>query len=122
MTLLPALTDVRGQLAALTYPGFISRTGVAQLKHLPRYLRGISARLDKLPTAVAQDRVSQNEVARAMDRFVAAGGRLPLPPDAPERLVRVRWLLEELRVSLFAQQLRTAEPVSVQRIVKALAG
>jgi len=121
MTLLPALTDVRGQIAALIYPGFISATGVTQLKHLPRYLRAVSARLDKLPTAVAQDRVSQNEVARAMERFVAAGGRIPLPPDAPERLVRVRWLLEELRVSLFAQQLRTAEPVSLQRIVKALA-
>jgi len=121
MTLLPALSDVRGQLAALVYPGFISRMGAARLKHLPRYLRAISARLDKLPTAVAQDRVSQNEVARAMERFVAAGGRVPLPANADERLVRVRWLLEELRVSLFAQQLRTAEPVSLQRIVKALA-
>ncbi|MCU1637837.1 MAG: ATP-dependent helicase [Microbacteriaceae bacterium] len=122
MTLLPALSDVREQLGRLIYPGFIARTGSAQLKHLPRYLRAIVARLEKLPTSVAQDRVSQNEVAAATARFVAAGGRIPLPADAPERLVRVRWLLEELRVSLFAQQLRTAEPVSTQRIVKALAG
>ena len=121
MTLLPALSDVREQLGGLIYPGFISRTGSAQMRHLPRYLRGIVARLEKLPTSVAQDRVSQNEVAAATARFVSAGGRIPLPPGAPERLVRVRWLLEELRVSLFAQQLRTAEPVSTQRIAKALA-
>ena len=121
MTLLPALADVRAQMAGLVYPGFISRTGVAQLTHLPRYLRAIAARLEKLPTAVAQDRVSQNEVTKATERYAGAGGRIPLPAGAPERLVRVRWLLEELRVSLFAQQLRTAEPVSMQRIVKALA-
>ncbi|WP_165064917.1 ATP-dependent RNA helicase HrpA [Marisediminicola senii] len=121
MTLLPALSDVRTQLAGLIYPGFVSRTGVAQLQHLPRYLRAIVARLERLPTAVAQDRVAQNEVATAFAKFAAAGGTVPLPGDAPARLVRVRWLLEELRVSLFAQQLRTAEPVSVQRITKALA-
>ncbi|MBC7724879.1 MAG: ATP-dependent RNA helicase HrpA [Burkholderiaceae bacterium] len=121
MTLLPALADVRSQMAGLVYPGFISRTGVAQLTHLPRYLRAIAARLEKLPTAVAQDRVSQNEVAKATERYTSAGGRIPFPVGTPERLVRVRWLLEELRVSLFAQQLRTAEPVSMQRIIKALA-
>ncbi len=122
MTLLPALSDVREQLAALIYPGFISRTGPERLTHLPRYLKAIEARLEKLPTSVAQDRVAQTEVHRAIERFTAAGGRMPLPAGSPANLERVRWLVEELRVSLFAHPIRTAEPVSYQRIVKALTG
>ena len=121
MILIPSITDVRTQLAGLIYPGFISRTGVAQLKHLPRYLKAIVARLERLPTSVAQDRVGQLEAHKATERYVAAGGRIPLPPDSAEKLLKVRWLVEELRVSLFAQHLRTAEPVSMQRIIKALA-
>ena len=121
MTLLPALSDVREQVAALVFTGFISRTGAAQLRHLTRYLRAIVGRLDKLPTAVAQDRVAQNEALAATNKYLTAGGKLPLAPDASATLVRVRWLLEEYRVSLFAQHLRTAEPVSMQRIQKALA-
>ena len=84
MTLLPALSDVREQLAALIFPGFISRTGPERLTHLPRYLKAIEARLEKLPTSVAQDRVAQTEVHRAIERFTAAGGRMPLPPHSPE--------------------------------------
>ena len=121
MTLIPALADVREQLAGLLYPGFVSRTGVAQLRHVTRYLRAIVARLERLPTSVAQDRVGQLEAARATARFVEAGGKFPLAAGSDPTLVHVRWLVEELRVSLFAQQLRTAEPVSMQRIVKALA-
>ena len=120
MTLLPALSDVREQVAGLVFPGFISRTGAAQLRHLPRYLRAIVARLEKLPTAVAQDRVAQNEALAATAKYLTARGTLPLTPDASATLIRVRWLLEEFRVSLFAQHLRTAEPVSIQRIQKAL--
>jgi len=121
MAVLPAVTDAREQLAGLVFPGFISRTGSAQLRHLPRYLRGIAARLDKLPTEIARDRTWANEVQAATAKYVAAGGRIPLAPGTPEKLVRVRWMLEELRVSLFAQQLGTAETVSPQRIAKALA-
>ena len=67
-------------------------------------------------------RAWQNDIDRALAMFADAGGQIPLPPDAPEHLVRARWLIEELRVSLFAQQLRTAEPVSLQRVQKVLAG
>lgn len=69
-----------------------------------------------------RDRAWQNDVDRALAMFADAGGQIPLGADAPERLVRARWLIEELRVSLFAQQLRTAEPVSLQRVQKVLAG
>ncbi len=121
MAVLPAVSDARSQLAALVYPGFVSATGVAQLRHLPRYLRGIVARLEKLPTDVARDRVWMTEVQTATSRYTSAGGTLPLPADAPAHLVRARWMLEELRISFFAQQLGTAETVSLQRIQKALA-
>ena len=121
MAVLPALSDAREQLAGLIFPGFISRTGSAQLRHVPRYIRGITSRLEKLPSDIARDHVWMTQVQAAMAKYTAAGGRIPLAADAPERIVRVRWMLEELRVSLFAQHLGTAESVSPQRIQKALA-
>jgi ATP-dependent helicase HrpA len=61
-----------------------------------------------------------NQLEPSIAAFEAAGGGIPIDPEAPERLERVRWMLEELRVGLFAQELRTAETVSPQRIAKAL--
>ena len=121
MSLVASLADAREQLAGLVFPGFISSTGVAQLRHVPRYLKGITGRIEKLPTELARDRAWQQQVQDATSRYEAAGGRIPLAAHTPEKLVRVRWMLEELRVSLFAQQLGTAETISPQRIVKALA-
>ena len=83
---------------------------------------GIVRRVERLPDQVNRDRVWMTEVATATDLYRAAGGMLPLTREVPERLVPVRWLLEELRLSLFAQGLPTAEPVSLQRIRRALAG
>ncbi|MCA0347243.1 MAG: DUF3418 domain-containing protein, partial [Actinobacteria bacterium] len=82
--------------------------------------QAILARMQGLVEQPGRDRARQNEVDRALAMFADAGGEVPLPADAPEHLVRARWLIEELRVSLFAQQLRTAEPVSLQRVQKAL--
>jgi len=62
------------------------------------------------------------EIEEATARYVSAGGDLPLPRDAAPHLRHARWMLEELRLSLFAQHLGTAEPVSLQRITKVLAG
>jgi ATP-dependent helicase HrpA len=122
MALLPALSDAREQLAGLVYPGFVSGTGLTRLRHLPRYLGGITARIAKLVDNPSRDRVWMNEVQAATARFENAGGRIPLPADAPPSLVRARWMIEELRISLFAQELRAAETVSLQRIQKVLAG
>jgi ATP-dependent helicase HrpA len=120
MSLVASLADAREQLAGLVFPGFISSTGAAQLRHVPRYLKGITVRIDKLPIELARDRAWQLQVQESTARYVAAGGRIPLAPHTSEKLVRVRWMLEELRVSLFAQTLGTAETVSPQRIAKAL--
>ncbi|MBN9175841.1 MAG: ATP-dependent RNA helicase HrpA [Microbacterium sp.] len=121
MTLLAALGDVKVQLAGLVFPGFIARTGLARLAHLPRYLEGALQRALALGDAPGRDRQRMTEFERAAAAFAEAGGTIPAPADAPAALVRARWLLEEYRVSLYAQQLGTAEPVSPQRITKVLA-
>ncbi|MCU1472315.1 ATP-dependent RNA helicase HrpA [Amnibacterium sp.] len=121
LPLLPALTDARGQLDALIHPGFVSIDGAARLPRLAVYTAGMVRRVERLPEQANRDRVWMTEVATATDLYRAAGGVLPLTRDVPEPLVRVRWLLEELRLSLFAQGLPTSEPVSLQRIRRALA-
>ncbi|MEF2976620.1 ATP-dependent RNA helicase HrpA [Subtercola sp. YIM 133946] len=125
VSLLAALTDARSQLAALIFAGFISSTGTEQLKSYPRYLSGVEQRMQKLPDAPARDRAWLTEVQTAIARYEAAGGTLPLPAEPlvtlGPTLVRARWMLEELRISLFAQSLGTDGPVSLQRIQKVLA-
>lgn len=122
MTLLGPLGDARAQLDALIHPGFVAGTGVVRLRRIPVYLAGITHRVSKLAENTGRDRVWMAEVQLATDRYLAAGGQLPLPQDPDSTLARARWMLEELRLSLFAQHLGTAEPVSLQRITKILAG
>ncbi|HEY8911931.1 ATP-dependent RNA helicase HrpA [Lacisediminihabitans sp.] len=121
VALLSPLADTREQLSALVYPGFVSATGLAQLRRLPVYLTAIVHRIGKLAENLGRDRVWMSEVQSATARYTAAGGTLSLATGADERLVRARWLLEELRLSLFAQHIATAEPVSLQRITRLLA-
>ena len=125
LQVLSQVADAQAQINGLVWAtgsgeGFVSRTGLARLERLPVYLQAILARMQGLVEQPGRDRARQNEVDRALAMFADAGGEVPLPADAPEHLVRARWLIEELRVSLFAQQLRTAEPVSLQRVQKAL--
>ena len=121
------VTDAKSQLNGLVYAsqnggGFVSHAGLDRLERLPVYLQAILVRMKALTENPGRDRAWQNDIDRALAMFADAGGQIPLPPDAPEHLVRARWLIEELRVSLFAQQLRTAEPVSLQRVQRVLAG
>ncbi|WP_026551136.1 ATP-dependent RNA helicase HrpA [Arthrobacter sp. H20] len=117
-----ALNDVRSQLEQLVYPGFVAKTGYAQLSHLPRYLAGIETRLAKLSGNVQRDSLGVAVVQRLEDEYddavaaLAPGGR-----KTPPALARVRWMLEELRISLFAQELGTAYTVSEKRIRAAIA-
>ena len=117
-----AAQQIDGLVWATNTIGFVSHTGLDRLERLPVYLEAIQQRMRGLTENPGRDRAWQNEVDRVRGAFAQAGGTVPLPEDAPEHLVRARWLIEELRVSLFAQQLRTAEPVSAQRILKVLAG
>lgn len=114
--------DASAQLDALVFAGFVSRTGLAQLDRLPVYLRAIRHRMEQLQANAGRDRVWQNEIDRVSEAYEKAGGSFPLAPDAPSPLPEVRWLIEELRISLFAQQLGTRGTVSAKRIMKALTG
>ena len=122
LALIAPLGDARSQLDALVYPGFVSATGLDRLRRLPVYLAGIVHRVGRLADNVGRDRVWMTEVQQATEHYLAAGGSLPLTVGADPRLTHPRWLLEELRLSLFAQHLGTSEPVSLQRITKALGG
>jgi len=122
MALLAPLADAREQLSDLVYPGFVAATGGVRLRRIPVYLAALAHRIERLADNAGRDRVWLSEVQEATQRYVSAGGDLPLQPDAPEHLRHARWMLEELRVSLFAQHLPTAEPVSLQRITKVLGG
>ncbi|SJM70582.1 ATP-dependent RNA helicase HrpA [Gulosibacter sp. 10] len=119
---LGSLTDARAQLEGLVFDGFVSRTGMERLRHLPRYLRAVSYRLERLTVNAAKERAGMLELERALELYAAAGGTIPAGPDDDPGLVQVRWLLEEFRVSLFAQQLGTAQSVSLKRIRAALPG
>ena len=120
--LMAPLADARSQLAALVHPGFVSRTGLVQLRRVPVYLSGLIHRVSKLQENPGRDRTWLGEMEQATELYTAAGGNLPLQPGAPDYLRQARWMLEELRLGLFAQHLPTSAPVSVQRIRKALHG
>jgi ATP-dependent helicase HrpA len=120
LTLLAALGDVRGQLSGLVFPGFVSAIGLARLAHVPRYLAAALERVRGLSDNPGRDRQRQTEYERSAVAYTEAGGTIPVAPEASAGIAHARWLLEELRVSLFAQRLGTAEPVSAQRILKAL--
>ncbi|WP_417506904.1 ATP-dependent RNA helicase HrpA [Microbacterium sp.] len=122
LALLGPLNDIRTQLSGLLHPGFVSAAGVDRLAHFPRYLEGMLDRLKTLGSEPGKDRARMTEYERMAKAFEDAGGTIPLPSDAPPALVEVRWLLEEYRVSVFAQRLGTAQPVSPQRIMKVLSG
>jgi ATP-dependent helicase HrpA len=109
--------DIAAQLARLVPKRFLATTTWAQLAHLPRYLKAITMRLDKLRADPARDAQRLAELRPLEQRYVRQLAERRGVADA--RLDEFRWLLEELRVSLFAQELRTPQPVSVKRLEKA---
>ncbi|WP_030484085.1 ATP-dependent RNA helicase HrpA [Nocardioides aequoreus] len=119
MAALPAMNDMRGQLERLMAPGFVGEAGPARLRDYPRYLRAMSERLDRLGD-LRRDRELMDRVVPLQEAWRHQVEALPegVPPDAGLR--RVRWLLEEYRVSLWAQHLGTSEAVSDARIRKLL--
>ncbi|MGT2470555.1 ATP-dependent RNA helicase HrpA [Paraburkholderia terrae] len=111
-----AFADMQNQLDALIGKRFIVDTPYAQLTHFPRYLKGIALRIDKLKADSARDARQFAELQPLAQNYQRALAQRGGVPDA--RLAEFRWLLEELRVSLFAQELRTPMPVSVKRLYK----
>ena len=102
----------------LLAPGWLARTPWERLQHLPRYLKAASARLDKLRADPQRDaRLAQELAALERPYRQAVSGRAKFGPTGPP-LEQFGWLLQELRVSLFAQERRTPVPVSVKRLTK----
>ncbi len=119
MAALPAMTDLRAQLGRLVHPDFVADAGAAALRHYPRYLRAMMARLDRL-SDLARDRRLADQVEVLQQAWQHRVDALPAGRPMGADLRAVRWMLEEYRVSLWAQSLGTAQPVSDARIRKAL--
>ena len=121
MTMLPALTDMKAQLGRLVHDGFVADAGPTQLRRYPVYLRALSDRRDpaRRGRRVARDRQQMDRITDLQEAYLHQVDALPAGRPPGERLRRVRWMLEEYRVSLWAQQLGTPYPVSDQRIRKA---
>jgi len=116
----PAVADMCAQLSGLIYPGFVTATGYRRLPQLTRYLRGIEWRLDKLPENPARDATNMAVAQRVEQAYRQAVADLPPARRNDPDVTEVRWMLEELRVSLFAQTLGTRGSVSENRILAAL--
>ncbi|KVG63738.1 ATP-dependent RNA helicase HrpA [Burkholderia pseudomultivorans] len=111
-----AYADLQQQLGALVGKRFVIDTPYAQLAHFPRYLKGIALRIDKLKADPARDAKQAGELQPLVQQYQRAVSQRGGVVDP--RLAEFRWLLEELRISLFAQELRTPMPVSVKRLYK----
>ncbi len=115
-----AVRDIEDQLSWLVYKGFIANTPHEWLMHYPRYLKAVDLRLDKLRYGVDKDRQRMGSITPL---WVDCKTRLANNDEKgviDAELIKFRWMVEELRVSQFAQELRTVEPVSVKRLEKQL--
>jgi ATP-dependent helicase HrpA len=116
----PAVADIREQLTALAGPGYLAAAGLARLPSVARYLRGIERRLDKLTDNPGRDAQLMAVVHGVTDEYHDALAALSAAARAGEEAQAVRWMIEELRVSLFAQTLGTPAPVSERRVRSAI--
>jgi ATP-dependent helicase HrpA len=113
-----SIGDMKQQLDQLVFVGFLQHTSYRQLQQLPRYLKGIAKRLEKLGHAAARDRKLMQEMGGLYDKWREREQKYRQRGRRDERIEELRWMFEELRVSLFAQELKTAYPVSLKRIEK----
>ena len=117
----PALDDVAEQRGTLVYPGFVAATGRDRLPDVLRYLQAITFRLDKLGESVGRDARRMATVHAVDARFAEVLEAIPPGGPADAELTRIGWMVEELRVSLFAQPLGAAAGTSEKRILDAIA-
>ncbi|MFK8066990.1 MAG: ATP-dependent RNA helicase HrpA [Gammaproteobacteria bacterium] len=108
---LSVLQEIQQQLDYLIYPGFVSQTNLEWLEQVPRYLKAIDKRLDKLDRDPAKDKSLSKAISKFWMRYTEQGSKT-------EQYENYRWMIEELRVSLFAQELGTSCPVSEKRLEK----
>ncbi|MEJ2692395.1 MAG: DUF3418 domain-containing protein, partial [Candidatus Thiodiazotropha sp.] len=113
---LDSARDMRAQLDRLIFQGFMAEVPESHLLDYPRYLNGLLKRIDKLPHAAGRDRQRMAEMSEFQQRWSEWEAQCRSEGRVDERVEEIRWQLEELRISLFAQELGTAFPVSVKRV------
>ncbi|MFE9691774.1 ATP-dependent RNA helicase HrpA [Micromonospora sp. NPDC005806] len=120
LAVVAALADIRNQLGGLVHKGFITEAGYARLPDLLRYLTAIERRLDRLPGNPQRDKQQQDRIAVVQREYQDMVAALPPAKRQSAAVRQVRWMIEELRVNVFAQALGTPYPVSEQRIYRAM--
>lgn len=111
-----AYNDIKTQLESLVYRGFVCQSGEKKLPDLQRYLKAVERRLEKLPIDPNKDRLAMIQLKPAIDAYQGLASKLAHHPEKEQMLSEIHWMIEELRVSLFAQQLGTAIPISAKRV------
>ncbi len=115
-----AIADLRRQMTGLLHRGFVATAGRRRLPDLVRYLRAMAHRMEKLPANAVRDELWTAQVAAVTAEYEQLRAELPSTGAPDDPVVRVRWMLEELRVGLFAQSIGTPRPISEQRVYKAI--
>ena len=115
-----ALSDIQVQLNGLIYPNFVTQTGYKRLADLHRYLTAIDRRLDKLVVDSNADRAKMLRVEQVQNAYQQLLAKLPKSKPISDEVREIRYMIEELRVSLFAQQLGTKYPISDKRILNVI--
>lgn len=116
-----ALSDIKSQLAGLVYQGFVQKSGYDRLPDLQRYLQAIDKRIDKLAQDVNRDRAAMLRVEQVQQAYQQLLAKLPKSKPISDEVAEIRYMIEELRVSLFAQQLGTKYQVSDKRVLNLIA-
>ncbi|WJG07862.1 ATP-dependent RNA helicase HrpA [Aliiglaciecola sp. LCG003] len=122
LDLISAQGDIKQHLNSLVFTGFVAQIGYARLDDWNRYINGIDRRLEKLPIDPHKDRMHQLSIEKIQAKYQVSLQKIPQGKPIPDALAAIRWMIEELRVSLFAQQLGTAFPISIKRIENQLQG
>ncbi|YCH28836.1 ATP-dependent RNA helicase HrpA [Erwinia sp. D4-22] len=120
MTMALGLSDIKAQMSGLVYRGFVTQNGWKRLPDTLRYLQAIERRLEKLPVDPHSDRARMLKVEQVQQAWQSWLNKLPPARRDDEDVQEVRWMIEELRVSYFAQQLGTPYPISDKRILQTM--
>lgn len=112
--------DIKQQSESLVFKGFVSASGFEKLDDIIRYLKGVLRRLDKLPIDPNQDRLKVIEVNKAQSLYDSVLAKQRKDKPIAQEILSTKWMIEELRISLFAQNLGTAQPISLKRIINHL--
>ena len=112
--------DIKQQSESLVFKGFVSASGFDKLDDIMRYLKGMLRRLEKLPIDPNQDRLKLIEVNKADELYSNVLSQQRKDKPVPQEILATKWMIEELRISLFSQNLGTAQPISLKRIINYL--